>query len=49
MSATMSTLFAHLDLITKVEEGVEKKRMMEAASETFMKFLKELCFGDFSG
>ena len=49
MSATMSSLSAHLELNTNAEEGVEQKRMMKTAEEVLMKLPNVLCFADFSG
>ena len=49
MSATMSSLSAHLELNTNAEEGVEQKRMMKTAEEILLKLLNVLCFADFSG
>ena len=49
MSATMSSLSAHLELNTNAEEGMEQKRMIKTAYEILMKLLNVLCFADFSG
>ena len=44
----MSSVSAHLELITIVEEGVENKWMMKTAWETLIKFLKLICFAVFN-
>ena len=48
----MSSLSAHLELNTNVEEWVEQKRMMKTmktAQEILIKLLNVLRFADFSG